>query len=113
MQEEREAFELCTQQAVLIGLEQCGVEQPSGIADVNIFTLHSNVNNIYNFIRATISLNTYTERHADIHIYTQHTHAQIDTGTHRHADTCVQIYIQTYTDTYRQTDAVFVIFGVL
>jgi hypothetical protein len=61
MQEEREAFELCTQQAVLIGLQQCGVEQLSGTVD------NSNINNIYNFTRATIFLNTYTQRYTDIY----------------------------------------------
>lgn len=64
MQEEREAFELCTQQAVLIGLQQCGVEQLSGTVD------NSNINNIYTFTRPTIFLNTYTQRHTDTYIYT-------------------------------------------
>lgn len=65
MQEKREAFELCTQQAVLIGLQQHGVgEKLSGIAD------NGNVNNIYNFTRATTTLTECIHTVTDTHIYT-------------------------------------------
>lgn len=74
MQEKRKPFELCTQQAVLIGLQRCGVgEQLSGTGD------KSNVNSIYNLTRATTSLPEYihtetqTDRHA--HTFTQRLHA--------------------------------------
>lgn len=90
MQIEREAFELCAQQAVLIGLQQCRAEELSGTAD------DRNVNNIYSFTRATISLNPYTQRHTDTTHNTQHT----CTNGHRHMHTDTHADIQIYTDTH-------------
>lgn len=74
MQEKREAFELCTQQAVLIGLQQCGVgEQLSGTVEIG------KANNIYSFTRATVSLTEYT--------HTQTAHVCTHATTHRHRST--------------------------
>lgn len=91
MQEKREAFELCTQQAVLIGLQRCGVgEQLSGTVEI------SKANNIYCFTGATVSLTEHTHTHNTC-VYTRnYTQAQIHIDTDKHMLTNMHIQIDIY-----------------